>query len=462
MNDHLDHHDQIDFIQVDPDNALDGRTPSMDPLDFGPYMNQQFQVLRKLLVGMDPQLMQAMFALGSLEHILWIAGPGVAKSMAAEILMDMFEDADKLMLQLTKDMPSDAIFGHIIPSELIEKGEEIRNLDGGIVDVEFFFADEFMDASAWHIRAMLNVFNERKHRSKSQGEIDAPLHSVIATTNFYRTSAELEAVVDRFLAIAIMPAADCLVEDFRIGRGYTKTSGKDIKVPKLRYADLLAFANWIESADGPYISDGLMTLHYLVTREFMERRYQQEVQAWADKHGVDLSDPHNLANVPTMRELGVFITPRRAAKTLDYVRASAGFQGRATVVTDDVRAAGLSYCVIGEDNGHEDLWSDVCDELVAGIKPRDIELLDGIGALTDLVGDLLAERGNDREVTFNIGGHAFAATRHTLLEVRANAFGGKKRTHPVVKLALAKLDDCIQKLNEPVHRTGIAMPLWTY
>ncbi len=308
---------------------------------------------------------------------------------------------------------------------------------------------------------MRNIFNERKHRSKSQGEIDAPLHSVIATTNFYRTTAELEAVVDRFLAIAIMPAADCLVEDFRIGRGYTKTSGKDIEVPKLRYTDLLAFANWIESAEGPYISDGVMTLHYLVTREYMERRYQMEVQKWADKNGVDLNDPVNQAQVPTMRELGVFITPRRAAKTLDYVRAAAGFQGREVVVPDDVRAAGLSYCVIGENNGHEELWGDVCDELVAGIKPRDLERLDGIGALTDLVGDLMAERGNDREVTFDIGGKHYAATRHTLLDVRANAFG-VRRPHPVVKLALAKLDDCIQKLDEPVHKIGLALPLWTY
>lgn len=456
-----EHHDTIDIIQADPKARLEGHLPTMDPLVFGPHMSQQFQQLRKLLVGMDPQLLQAMFALGTLEHILWIAGPGVAKSMAAEMLMDMFEDADKLMLQLTKDMPSDAIFGHIIPSKLIEDGEEIRNLEGGIVDVEFFFADEFMDASAWHIRAMLNIFNERKHRSKSQGEIDAPLHSVIATTNFYRTTAELEAVVDRFLAIAIMPAADCLVEDFRIGRGYTKTSGKDIEVPKLRYTDLLAFANWIESAEGPYISDGVMTLHYLVTREYMERRYQMEVQKWADKNGVDLNDPVNQAQVPTMRELGVFITPRRAAKTLDYVRAAAGFQGREVVVPDDVRAAGLSYCVIGENNGHEELWGDVCDELVAGIKPRDLERLDGIGALTDLVGDLMAERGNDREVTFDIGGKHYAATRHTLLDVRANAFG-VRRPHPVVKLALAKLDDCIQKLDEPVHKIGLALPLWTY
>ncbi len=452
----------IIFHQPDPSGSLDGLEPMIDPKDFGPMLSEAFQQVRKLLVGVDPQLMQAMFALATLEHILWIAGPGVAKSMAAEILMDMFEDADTLSLQLTKDMPSDAIFGHVIPKDLIESGEEIRNLDGGIVDVEFFYADEFMDASAWAIRSMLNVFNERKHRSKSQGEIDAPLHSVIATTNFYRTQAELEAVVDRFLSIAIMPASDCLVHDYRIGRGYTRTSGKDIRVPKLRYADLLAFAQWVESPDGIYISDGMMALHFMVTREFMERRYQMEVQKWADTNGVDLTDPHNQANVPTMRELGVFITPRRAAKTLDYVRAASAFQGRDVVQPEDIRAGGLSYCVIGESNGHEELWSEVCDELTTNLSSRDLEILNGIGTLTDLVGDLLAERGNDPEVTFNIGGKAFVATRQTLLEVRANAFGRKRNMHPAVKLGLAKLDECIQKLDDQVHKTGIKLPLWTH
>lgn len=448
------------LLVADPGGQITSSMATMEPQQFGPIFNEAFQTLRRLVVGNDPQLMQAMFALGSLEHVLWIAGPGTGKSMTAELIMGMFPDAGKLALQLTKDTSQEAIFGHLVARELIEEGREVRNLEGGLGDVEFFYADEFMDASPWAIRTMLNVLNERVVRSKDGGQVDAPLHSVIATTNFYRTSGELEAVVDRFLAIAVMSTANRLHQHFRIGRGYTKTSGKEIVVPTLNYADLLNFAEWIESPEGPMISDAMMTLHYVLLIEFLERRYQHELKKWAAEKDVNLDDEHNAVNKPSMRDLGVFVTPRRSAKALDFVKASAGFEGRDVVNVNDLRAAGLVYCIVGDDSGHDQIWNELCDEYLGGIKDRDLDQLEQIGQLTDYLGELYAERGNASDMQFAVGGESFLVTRRSMLDVRNRVFGRKRNRQPAVVKALQLLDQGIEELDEDPHATGVRLDLW--
>ena len=292
---------------------------------------------------------------------------------------------------------------------------------------------------------------------QGRGEVDAPLHSVIATTNFYRSTGELEAVVDRFLAIAVMSTADRLHEHFRIGRGYTKTSGKEIKVPQLKYADLLAFAEWIESSEGPCISDAMMTLHYVLLLEFLERRYQRELENWAAKNEVNLKDPSNKANKPTMRDLGVFITPRRGAKALDFIKAAAGFAGRDEVVTEDLRAAGLVYCVIGDNSGHDQIWNQLCDEYLGTLDESSLEMLNEIGKLTEILGDLYSERGRGTKLVFALGGESILHTRRKTLTV----LGRKARNQPAVIRALALLDEGIKELDEDPHTTGVHVELWS-
>jgi MoxR-like ATPase len=432
---------------------------TMHPTEFGPKLNEAFQALRPILVGQDEQLLQAMFALGAIEHVLWVAGPGVAKSMAAELIMSLFPDADTLKLQLTKDMPQEAIFGHIVAKDLIEQGIERRNLEGGAGDVHFFFADEVMDASSWTLRTLLNLINERKLRSKSEGEIDAPLHSVIATTNFFRTTGELEAVVDRFLARAIMPAASDIVDHFRIGRGYTRTSGRQFVTPQLNYADLLAFGQWIESPESVEIPNSMMLLHYELMLEFRRMRHEAALERWAKKNGTDLTQQDVSFEVPSRRDLGVEITPRTAAKAIDFVEVSAGIDGREHLLASDLRAAGLVYCVLGDGSGDSELWNEVCNGLVGGLNDKHMDALNAIGSLVDFVGDLRAERGIPTQGEFMIGGQLIAVTRQNLLQLRQGSLGFRN-PHPAIKVALVHLDECIAKLDEATHKTGICVPGW--
>lgn len=445
------------LIVADESGLITAEMSLIHPKDFGPQMNEAFHALRELLIGFDEVLLQAMHALASSEHCLWIAPPGRAKSMAAELVFSLFPDASLLPLQVTKEMPQAALFGQIIPKRLIESGEEVYNLEGGLADVHFAFLDELLDGSDWTLRSILNIINERKFRSKSMGEIDAPLHSVIATTNFFRNTGALEAVVDRFLARAIVPAVDNIADRVRLGKVYVGGSGKGFKLPKLNYADLLAFAEWVESPNGVYISPAMMMLHFELMREFVERRYKAVSEKWAQEHSIDLSDPDNAQNAPDDRELGVAITPRTSAKALDFIRATAGFNGRDVVQPDDLRSAGLAYCVINDGSGSTELWTTMCDEYLHGLSDKVLRELEQIAEVVEAVGEVKGDRGQDRELNLSWMSQPFVISHQTVASLRQHF---KRLRHPAITMAMAALEKSIDALDEPTQPAGIIVPGW--
>jgi len=414
---------------------------------FTTLLRERFYLLGQSFPGYDQVLTQALFALLTREHMLWYSKPGRAKSMVAKAIFDQFSGASLFMKQLTKDTLPDAIFGNIIPDKLMAEGLELYNLAGGLADVQFAYLDEFFDASDFVLRAMLNVLNERMFHSKDQGTVIAPLHSVIATTNFLRQREATEAVLDRLLCKAIVGDITAVTDVMRAGRTYLGYPGKSPNLPLLQYDELLLMAEHVErpeSDGGIVISAGMRLLHVLLIQEFQRRRHAAALKKWEN-------DPANKDAVdkPSAAELGLpEISPRTVVKLHDFSRAAALLNDRGEVLVGDQRSLGYGLIVIGDNTGDEALWAALCDEFLH-LGARQLESLTKLGEIADTVGQLKAERPATTDLQVAVGGQLVTATEASLRQMLDRISGS---THPVLTLAEMALHAEIRELgtNPPV------------
>lgn len=194
-------------------------------MSFNDDLRQRFYLLSQTCPGFEAVLTQALFGLVTQEHMLWYSRPGRANSTVARAIFNMFDNAPTFSKQLTKDTMPDAIFGQVVVNELM-KGNEVYNLENGIVSSVFAYLDEFFDASDFMLRSMLNVLNERIFESKDMGIVQSPLHSVIVTTNYIRQREATEAVLDRIMCKAVLPGITDLTDCMRAGQTYLGFAGK--------------------------------------------------------------------------------------------------------------------------------------------------------------------------------------------------------------------------------------------
>ncbi|HSX33146.1 MAG TPA: MoxR family ATPase [Candidatus Saccharimonadales bacterium] len=408
---------------------------------FTTLLRERFYLLGQSFPGYEQVLTQALFALVTKEHMLWYSKPGRAKSMVAKAIFDLFEGSSLFMKQLTKDTLPDAIFGNVIPDKLMAEGLELYNLDGGLAAVEFAYLDEFFDASDFVLRAMLNVLNERVFLSKDQPPVLAPLHSVIATTNYLRQREATEAVLDRLLCKAVVGDITAVTDLMRAGMTYLGYPGKSHGLPQLPYGELLALADFVELPEdkgGITITPGMRLLHVLLVKEFQQRRITAALKRWE-------ADPanQNAVDKPAAEELGIpEITPRTLVKLHDFSRAAAALNNNSTVSTDDQRTLIYGLSVIGDDSGDELLWAATCDELLR-LSSGQLSSLESLGAIADTVGQLKAEQDQTSSLELEIGGRMVVATEASLRELLDRVTG---RAHGVLRLAHDALSADIKAL----------------
>jgi len=268
------------------------------------------------------------------EHILIESRTGVGKTLLADQVFLMFENARVFKVQASKEQQPDTYFGGLDIEEL-KRGRIIHNTEGSLVESEFGFIDEIFDANDYTLRALLAVLNERALIRGVQRR-HADIHTVIAATNYLRISEITEALLDRFLFKALIAPDKEPFQQYRISQQYLKNLGEAVEPPKkISYAELKYAHDVIkglvkghEIAVAPEIAYfmNLVIRHY----EIQQNRMLQE-------------RPHEQHT----KTKDFYISPRTQAKALDLVRAIAYLHGREHVERSDLKGLHFLLCTSG-------------------------------------------------------------------------------------------------------------------
>ncbi len=347
----------------------------------GNEIKVHFAQAKDILVGWDEYIVQAMLAIMTREHVLWIGGPGAGKSYAARIMFNLFSDVHTMRIQLTKDMMPENLIGNQIADEFLKTGKEVYYTDGGLTQVQFFFGDEFEDASDYLIRTLLTIMNERLFERKDV-QIVCPLHTGILTTNFDRASKAIEAMKDRILFKAEIPAVSGYVSEVEMYRRYMQYVGEVPALKTIPYAAMKEVADLVERPDGILVPNGVQ----LATAALVDRYWKALVEKLA-KDGQPQPD---------------IISPRTRVKLMDVVRASAFLAGREIADYEDLALLKYVLCKLGADKTAERVFTEQHSQIMPASKAAR-DRWDQLGALSEAVAALQKPAEGFDEVVLRIG-----------------------------------------------------------
>ena len=167
-------------------------------------------IINKLQDGLYERDIQIKLTLlGALcgENVFLYGPAGVAKSLIARRIANIFEDGKYFEYLMQKFSTPEDIFGPISLSEL-KKDNYVRKIEGYLPTADIAFIDEIFKASPAILNTLLHIINEKIYKNGNK-IIKVPLKTLISASNEIPEHNELEALYDRFLIrIIVNPIQD--------------------------------------------------------------------------------------------------------------------------------------------------------------------------------------------------------------------------------------------------------------
>jgi len=292
--------------------------------------------VNEVLAEREDALRACIYALILRMHAFMFGPPGTAKSLAAKLLLESIEGASYFHKQLTRQMTEEAVFGPLNVKKWREEGEYEYNIRGGMADCQLARLEEYFDASDACIRSMNEVLNEREYTRSIGKPVQSPLHTAIATSNFWRDKNDAQAVADRFLC--------------------------RIKVP-----DLEEGASRINVVTA-FLENGLPEVEGTISFEDIEKLADLRETVEVDEDVVAAYD--ELFELYRQRlGKGEDISTRRYVWSAMLIQASAILDGRTEAEAQDIHATRFGLCFIGNSD-HETAFEEVYQKVVGNIEEK--------------------------------------------------------------------------------------------
>jgi MoxR-like ATPase len=342
---YIDKHKRDEDKTLDYQTAKDIHRSSIDTYDIPVIIEYLLWHMNRIslnVIDREEIIKQAFFAILTGEHVLLLSKTGMAKSFLANSIFNTFSGARIFSAQASKDQTPDNYFGPYNIEEF-KKGRIKHNVMGSIIEAKLVFLDEFFDASDVVLRSLLSVLNERKFIN-GQEQIDAAIHTAIATANYMRMNEVTEAVLDRFTYKAIIPENSNTYSQLLIDKTYSVTMGNPEFFDKKIHFDQIIYLNDIIKNKNKDLKIEIPDTVYFM-KNIIVNRFVGEMKKYEPKF---------------------FISPRKLAKLSDFIRANALLSNRLEAQLEDIADMHLALCTLNryvsvktKDKSERDLYLDV-------------------------------------------------------------------------------------------------------
>ncbi len=304
-------------------------------------IQHEFGRVCEKVIGREVNIVQFACALLTRQHLLLLGRTGIAKSMLANELFEIFKasGAKTFTIKASAEDTKDNYFGPIDIPRYRDEGLKIRRTRNSILEADFAFLDELFDTNEQILRDLMLLLSDRMLFEGSE-RYHARLHSCMAASNYLRLNEVTEAVVDRFAYRAVIASETDTFTQFRIDRSFLRRSGEHGGPAQPISREEIDYLSHIVCGQGGgmeiEISDEVLYLKNIVLRYFIDRMKKAKGS--------------------------YYISPRRQAGVINHLRALALLEGRTRVLESDLPRMSLMLCMVGADDDEVDVFHKTADE----------------------------------------------------------------------------------------------------